>query len=399
MNGEKLYRFVVATLIFLIRMYGGLVILVPSIYIKNIMRELSITSTEVGFLISSTMIACLIFIMLTGLVVDKFGAKNTVLFAIVLTTLGGFLIGNAPNFGIALIGRFILGMGITWFIPATMPIIMTWFTSKDYGKINAFLNSSMSVGLMMHFFLTPVLFPPPVWREPHIVYATMGIFLMILWILFGKGPKVEMKRDMKRDKFSFGELIKIKEIWLLGIVMFSLMGVGSSMSSWLPTYLEMKGFPIFIASTIMGFYNLIGIISSPVGGFISDRIGLRRPFIIVSGILTFISFIGLINTTDTIQLFIFMTGVGWFASFATFSITTIPMEIAEISHRKIPFATSIIVMFGFIGQIVFVPMVGYMITLIPFYYTLFIVGLFYLLTTIAGMLCRETGCRVAQNRV
>jgi MFS family permease len=396
------YRFILGSLIFIIRMYGGLVLLVPALYVSSIMHDLAITHVELGLLVASTMIACLISVFFTGLLVERFGAKQTASVAVILSAVGGYLVGGAPNYGMALLGRFLLGLGITWFIPATMPTVMTWFSAKEYGTITAILGQSISLGLMTHFLITPILFPPPNWREPHLVYATVGLILAILWALLGKGVRGELKKEetpyLARLKLRIPMSFKIKEVWLMSIFMFIVMGVGTATSSWAPYFYEtVRGFPITLASMLMGWYNLVNIVSGLIGGLISDRLGLRKPFIILSGIPASLCYVIAITIPDPLGVYASMAiGVAWFAAFATFAVSTVPMEVPEMTPELISYAMSVILFFGFLGQTIMVPLVGYVISTISPYHALLINGTLYILVSICGFLCRETGPRVVK---
>nr|MDO8098426.1 MFS transporter [Candidatus Njordarchaeota archaeon] len=399
------YRFLLATVMFMIRVYIGFILLVPSLYKTTISTEFGVSLGLTGFLTALIMFPGLV-IPLMGPVISKVGAKNSGLLAIGIITITGYLIGFSQSFAIATISRLLMGFGVILAVPAFSPMIMTWFTEKEYGRVNAIIESSTSVGIALNFALTPILFPPPLWREAHMVYSTLALALTVIWLALGRNPygKVEKEKGKYFEmlKSSLARLFGIREVVLMGGILFIAMGVTMAISDWVSTFLaDERGYDLQSAALAIVVYDVFNLVSWPAGGFLSDKVGLRRPFLMAGGFMAFVS-IFLATTTPyfapPLIVYILMGLFGFFNAVYGFATATILMEHPKIDAKSIPYAVSIILWFGFIGGAVMPAVVGLISDITgSIYYGLLLCSFFYILVAVFGLLSRETGWKATKK--
>lgn len=183
-------------------------------------------------------------------------------------------------------------------------------------------------------------------------------------------------------------------------VLFISMGVTTGIISWIPDYLTMeRGYGIALAAFVVVFYNLANIFSWPIGGFLSDRIGLRRPFLIVGGILSFVTSLAtitLVGVIPAVAVFLFIGLFGIFNALYSFSTVTILMEHPEIDHKTVPYAYSIVLFFAFSGAAIMPTIIGFVGDLTGLiFYGLIISTFLYTLVSVFGLFLRETGWKKA----
>ncbi|HDI46320.1 MAG TPA: MFS transporter, partial [Candidatus Methanomethylia archaeon] len=155
------YRWVLEALIFPLIVYGGLIMLSPSPFLDVIAEEFHITEVQAGLIIGVFAMAAVIFPLIASIVVDSIGAKKTFLVAAGLQAAFGYLCAIAPNYHSLLAFRFLLGMGMSFTMPAASPIVMTWFSAREYGRVNSLNVVGIMVGITICYLLTPRF---PDWR-------------------------------------------------------------------------------------------------------------------------------------------------------------------------------------------------------------------------------------------
>jgi len=401
MSALPRYRYFLAVLMFLIRIYAGFVMLVPVLYTADIAVEFGVSSTGVGNYIGFLMWACAAVVLFSGPIVTKFGAKRCCLIGTIFMALGVLATAfTPPNYFLACAFRFVLGLGIVLVTVAVMPITMTWFTSEEYGRVNGVLESSTSIGILLNFWFTPVWFPRPLWREAHLFYGIPAVILAILWAVFGRDPLVQFEEKEEKYfdllKTRLHKLFGIKEVWLMGGTMWMAMGVSMAIISWIPSYLELEWkWPHATAALLASMYDLINIAGWPLGGTLSDKVGLRRPFFIVAGGMITMCAISAVTFVGPAS-WIWFGFMGLFTAVYGFGIITILMEHPEIDSELISTAISVTLLFGFLGGAIMPTVFGAILDLTGSLYFAMIIGAaLYTLISIFGLLIRETGWKAA----
>ena len=393
------YRYFLAVLMFLVRACASFIMLVPALYMAEIAVDFNIppelTGTYVGLYVGLIMWGCAIFVLFSGPIVNKIGAKRCGFIGAALLFMGTLLTALNPfGFLAACIFRFIFGVGLVLVVVGFAPITQTWFTSEEYGRINGILETCTSVGIMLNFAITPRLFES--YRHAHFLYSIPMAIFAVLWGIFGRNPLVSSPKSEESYfrilKTRLREIIKIKEVFLMFVVMWIAMGVGTALTSWIPSYFatDWRWRPE-IASLLVTIYNLTNILSWPLGGTLSDKVGLRRPFLIVGGFGIFISAFNTITFVGPASWFWYSL-VGLFAAVYGFSIMTIPMEHPKITPELISTAVSVILLGGFLGGAIMPMVLGLTLDLTGSLYTgIITVSTLYIVISIIGLIVRETG--------
>lgn len=143
--------------------------------------------------------------------------------------------------------------------------------------------------------------------------------------------------------------------------MYMFNGGYDTILTWLPNILEIKGMPIMEVSITASILPLGFLISGPVIGTLSDRVGLRKPFIWILGAVSIV-FIMLIPYTIQTLLWISILIVGFTLSGILTLILIIPTEHPEFS-RFVGGAVGLISSMGNIGSFLFPVIVGFLIDL------------------------------------
>jgi NNP family nitrate/nitrite transporter-like MFS transporter len=250
-------------------------------------------------------------VLLSGFYSGRFGYKKTILSSLLISSLAFFLIPFVKIFLVFYVFAFVLGFATGLYLPAAISLITEYFSEKDWGKSIAIHDSAASIAIfgtpliaifLLHFFK---------WRGIFEVFVVVFLASAVVFIFISK----EVKVRYSGTKAPFGELIRKRSLWTIGVV--GLFGAGANMGIYqiTPLYLTKELLlSIDYANTILGISRFGGIGVAILCGFLADKISLRKIMFImmlVTGILTVL--IGVAPVKFVVIVFLlqtlFVTGI------------------------------------------------------------------------------------------
>mgnify|MGYP001799680621 FL=1 len=124
----------------------GFTLVYASIFFVN---QLGFSATQVGLALSSSGFAGVFGRFLAGFAVDSraLGRRGTLLIASLFSALGCVFLAFADTFPLLVIGNVLLGLGISWYWPATMSVITDLSTEENRPEAFALSQLSNNLGL------------------------------------------------------------------------------------------------------------------------------------------------------------------------------------------------------------------------------------------------------------
>ena len=257
-------------------------------------------------------------------------------------------IGVSPNFAVIAIGVALVSVpGALWHLPAAAALSQRFadrrgFAMSVHGSV---ANVCNYLGPVMAGALLTIL----VWRHVMLLYALPAVVMagFVWWSLknLGKEEGPGQQRDLGaayKDTFKL-----LRNPLVVGLIAASMLrGVGlSAVGNWAPFYLEDQlGMSHIKAGFYLGLLSGMGIISAPIMGALSDRIG--RKIILVPGftVAAILSML-VVGAGDGFLLALVFVGLGLF-SFALHQI--IQASVLDVVGRGTE-ATAIGLLFGLNG--------------------------------------------------
>ncbi len=193
-----------------------------------------------------------------------------------------------------------LGLAAGFHLPSAMATITAMVDRKDWGKAMAVHQAAPPLSLVLGPFLIIWLLGPLSWRGILTIIGVIAIVTGLLFFLFGQCG--EFPGDPPRPSL-IKDLISRRSFWIM-VVMFALAMCGTiGIYSMLPLYLvNEKAFSTGLASTLLGFSRISGLIMPFVAGWFVSRFGEKR-FIFIIMILSGMSTILLGVLSDTALIF------------------------------------------------------------------------------------------------
>jgi cyanate permease len=308
------YKYVIEIIIIGVLLSVGIIWVAPGPLFTFIMKDYGIDRATVGLTTSIVSLVMAVSCVLSGILANRLGLKKT--FAI-----GAFLLASsvltpfASNIAELLVIRFLFAAGVALTFPVMSGIVMQWFSAKQIPVINGLNLSMTSAGNTVALFVTVLLAGIFNWQITLAFYGIFALAFALMWLIFGREKKLDVPAsDIPSAPVSIniGSVLKQKNTLLIGLSVAGPFILFSAISSWLPTYFnQVFGIPLSAASSITGLFTLFGIPASILGGILPMRVGLRKPFLIIPGLLIGFASMGtfLFNNLPVIYISIAVFGV------------------------------------------------------------------------------------------
>lgn len=291
------------------------------ILLPFVTKDLGLSYTESGLMVSTYYVTSLIATMTGGILVDVTGRR--VLFQVVALLLGavaiiGFGIAGALFVLAAMAG--LIGIGNNLWHPAAISFLSQKFPANR-GYVLSIHSMFANLGEALAPAAAGVMLLVLNWRETSMLAAVPSVICAVLVVAMVRrlGPSAAMGRSEAMDRRTYGRGIR----QLMGnrtVVGITVAAAFRSMTQtgilmFLPLYLAngLKVDPAVLGATLMAM-QIGGLIAGPIAGVVSDRIG-RRPVVMscLGATTVLILAVGLIGN---INLFVGCISVLGFALFA-----------------------------------------------------------------------------------
>jgi len=338
-------------------------------------------------LLGSAYFYCYAFMQFpAGLISDSLGPRKGVTFFLVMASLGSIFFGLSTGIGMAVIGRILVGLGVSLVFISTMKILSQWFKAKEFAFMAATLNAVGGVGILTSTaplaFMTGFLG----WR---VSFALIGLLTLVIallvWLIVKDKPtdmgwpsiaRIENRSEtvsLQSEPITLWEgarkVITEKYFWPVAIWFFFDCGVFFGFGAlWSGPYLmHVYGMSQAEAGVILTMLAVGMIIGSPLISYLSDKfLPSRKKVLMLSsiGLVADVLFLNImpngLSRPILIVVFLIFSLCSSAIVFVAFTTTKelFPVEIAGTSVGTLN-------LFPFLGGAVFQPLLGWVLDLYP----------------------------------
>ena len=317
-------------------------VMLYSMVLAYLMRDLGIGKGTGGLLGSLTLIASAVGGVIFGFVADRIGRTRSLSTSIVIYSVATAACGFASSVVFLAIFRVILGLGMGGEWTAGAALIAETWPAEHRGKVLGLMQSTWAIGGMLAAGVAWAILPRWGWRGVFFVGVLPA--LVALWIQ-RRVPEPEIWKQRERKsgdaaKVPLGALWRKDIRWngLLATAMntFSMLGYWG-LFTWIPAYFSLpvsQGGRGLSVATTYGWLIIIGVgqwLGYVLFGFAADAFGRRRTYftyLFVAAILTPIygvvhSSLWLLALGPVVAFF----GTGFFSGFGAIASELFPTEI------------------------------------------------------------------------
>ncbi|MFO8165568.1 MAG: MFS transporter [Desulfatiglandales bacterium] len=263
----------------------------PAVIASELMRDLSLTAEELGFLSSVFFYAFALIQIPMGAAMDIFGAKRLILLLSSMGICGAIIFALAHSFPVAVIGRALIGVGMACALMGPYKLISIWFPPHTFGTTSGLI---LSIGTLGSIVATaPLAFSVNWigWRNAFLLISLIHL-VITLWIYMAvnDSPDEYQKenefhlREKEWVKESMGgilSVLRLPSFWLIALAAFVRYGTYISIAGlWAGPYLEhVYHIPLVERGKILMLFPLGFLLGGPLLGFLSDRVFSNRKFV------------------------------------------------------------------------------------------------------------------------
>lgn len=328
---------------------------------SEIAGDLGLTLVQVGAVWGTVSFAGLFTSLLGGVIGDRFGTKRTLTVACFLLGLTGASRGLSTGLASMTATVFLTGL-LTAAIPMNLhKTCAAWFSGKRLGSANAVISGCMALGFMLGSLISASVLSPGLggWRNVLFFYGAIGLLLTLPWALAPISPREREARQAGRPAMpirqGLSHVIRLPDVWILGIALLGVGGGIQGLLGYLPLYLREIGWAGATADASLASFHAISLVMVFPLAMLSDRIGSRRRLLAAATLLIAIG-VGLLSIADGIVIWVavLMAGAvrdGYMAVFMT-SVTEAPGVGVEFAGTAIGLA----MMLSRIGSLIAPPL-------------------------------------------
>lgn len=285
----------------------------------QLMQEFHVNASQLGRISSYYFISNVIFLFPAGLLLDRYSIRHIILITFGICIFGTIAFSCCHTITEANFCRFLTGIGDAFCFLGAVRLATRWFPSTRLALVTGIIVTIAMLGGVAA--QTPLLMLTQImsWRSALLCDASLGIVIFILIVLTVRDYPLELKTHYQREKRNVQQMGYWKSMGLaflkfqnwLGGVYTCLMNLPISLLGgiWGVLYLVTVQHLSQLQATYVTTFLFMGtIIGSPLSGWISDFIGLRRKPMIVGTlcslvIIFLIMFIPHLNVYELAFLF------------------------------------------------------------------------------------------------
>ncbi|WP_133130886.1 MFS transporter [Legionella yabuuchiae] len=342
----------------------------PGVMHRFLQSDFGINEAGFGILTASFYIPYILMQIPVGLTVDRLSIRWILTIMSLITAFGCCVFGLADGLLTASIGRMLIGFSAAFAFVCALRLATSWFPTAMLGLLAGLTQALGMLGAAAGEAPVSFLVGSVGWRHSMLIIAFLFILLAgLLYQFVQDRPAKKANRIKDEHKISIAESLRIilthKQAWINALYAGFLFGptavIGESIG---PAYLQYgRGLTAHAAAFATGLIFIGWGIGGPLSGWLSDKMGRRKPIMIVSAIF------GMVLTTA----YVFspeMNKTMAYLLFFAFGLTNTGVAIAyavstELHERKvigtsIAFTNMISIFVGASLQ----PLVGKMVDLI-----------------------------------
>ncbi len=390
--------------------------LCPNVVAVDMMRDLHAGGALLGLLGSAYFYPYALMQLPAGLLSDSWGPRRTITLFFIVAFLGSLLLGLAPSLFWAIVGRTLVGLGVSMLFVPTMKVLAEWFRVREFATMTGILMAMGGLGVLTAATPMALLSTSIGWRLSFVVVGMITLLLAILVWLFVRDRPADLGWPSPSVPSGAGPLqtlgllegmkkvLAYPRFWPVAIWFFFDCAVFFSFGGlWGGPYLtHVYGFTKAEGGHILSMLAVGMIVGSPMLSFLSNRIfKARKPVVVLSSVILLVLTALLAFYTEKLSLvglYLICLGLGIFSSaIVVIAFTTtkelFPVQIAGTS-------TGLVNLFPFAGGAVFQPLLGYILdrqghvegafTLAGYKHAFFVLFICGLVAFVASLCLKET---------
>ena len=250
----------------------------------DLQHEFAIGAAALGTLGATYFYVYALMQVPSGVLADTLGPRVTLTTGMLIAGVGSIAYGLAENFTAAAIARTLAGLGVSCVFVCTLKLHAGWFHERRFATAVGAANVSGIVGALAATAPLAWLITFVSWRSVFVALGAVSLVLALaIWLFVREAPQAQAGRAVRRD-------------WRRALA-----AVAANPATWPPfwvnvgisgaymTFISLWAAPFLVHAHGMspveaGRHTALTLIAfaccAPMVGWLSDRLGVRRPLVI-----------------------------------------------------------------------------------------------------------------------
>jgi MFS family permease len=271
-------RWVALALIFLTRISMGVQFQSIASVGPLLVEELHLSYAQLGTLVGLYLLPGVALALPGGLLGQRFGERRAVVWSLALMVVGGLVTAWSAGFATAAVGRLLSGGGAVLMNILLIKLTADWFAEREVATAMAVMLTAWPVGLGLAVATLGSVATVASWRTAVVVASTTALLgLVLMAVVFREAPARAARQTSAALHGRDAALAATSGVaW--GTFNASLVVV----IAFAPAMLVARGLSLGQAGFVASLAIWTTIVSVPLGGLLSDRLG-RPNVAIVAG--------------------------------------------------------------------------------------------------------------------
>lgn len=311
-----------------------------------LMDVFALSPSVAGLLMSIFALTGLFLALPAGFIFQRLGFRKTGVFAITCLVAGSILGLLSMNLGMLLFSRFVEGAGMAFMGVVAPAVLGMWFSAQHRGRAMGIWSIWVPGGATFVFVLAPLILRFGGWRGLWWLGLAYAVAAFVVFAFFLRRPSGNADAPSEGDEHGrlsprdLGLVLKNRSLWLLALLFACFAFIFVTFMTWMPTFLEtVRGRTVHETAFLMTVMQIMMIISGPLGGWVSDRLGSRK-VVCIFPMLAAAAALPLASVID-IGLVLLMAAIGLIASPIAVGLIAAAIESTG-EHRLAGLATAVV---------------------------------------------------------
>jgi MFS family permease len=271
--------------------YGFVQRVSPSVMVAELMRDFSAGAAILGNLSAFYFYAYAALQIPVGLLMDRIGPRRLMTAAAAVVAAGSVLFAASEAITGAYLGRLLIGAGAAFSWVGVLTVLTQWFPARRFALFTGMAQAVGMAGAIFGQAPLAVSVEQIGWRSTLLVTAAIGFAIAVgAWLVVRDKPHAGAASE--GIGASLKVLLRNRETWLNAIFGLSMTAPMLAFAAlWAVPYLTvLHGIERSAAAGILSFMFIGWAAGAPFMGWLSDRIGARRPIMIVGAAINTVTF-------------------------------------------------------------------------------------------------------------
>ena len=347
--------------------------LAPGAIASELQQAFGTSSASLGLLAATYFYVYFAMQVPSGILADTLGPRKLFTAGALVAGAGSMLFGLAPDLGLALFGRFLVGLGVSVAFISVLKLNAAWFPERRFATMTGLLMFIGNMGGLLSAAPLALVVARFSWRYVFVAAGAISILLAVFtWLFLRDNPRQlglpSMQQLEGKPEYppatgnwcqALGTVLANRRTWPGFLAQFGQIGAYLSWGGlWAIPYLrEVHGMERQLAAWHVSLMIVCFALSSLAVGALSDRIGRRTPLMRVLGFIFVLCWLPWfwsvqLPLATTLALFALMgVSIGGITLVWTCAKEVNPPAYSGMS-------TSVVNTGGFLGPAVLQPLVG-----------------------------------------